>query len=196
MSCTPTGSPPSLTCSGSEIAGWPAKFQGIVNGPRSSDRPEPRSGGTIGIVGVTSTSLPSAHHAAASRVQRCTSSTSAMNDGELSDLPASAANHVVGSTSPAPIVMPSRSPHRSRSRAMTVAKMPAAVGGIVSSAGNGVCSTVWPSESSEATARSTARTQSAPGASPPGIAVRHPMRSRPGSAPTSSANGRLGGGAV
>ncbi len=123
------------------MAGWPAKFHGIVNGPRSIARPDPSSGGSIGIVGVTKTSLPSAHHDAASRVHCCASSTSAMKSGEPSDLPICARNQVVGSTSFSVIVTPNRSPHRSRSRATTVPKMPAAAGGIVSSAGNGVSST-------------------------------------------------------
>ena len=40
------------------MAGWPAKFHGIVNGPRSIVRPDPSSGGSIGIVGVDQDVVP------------------------------------------------------------------------------------------------------------------------------------------
>ena len=32
MKCTPTGSPPSVACSGTDIAGWPVTFTIAVNG--------------------------------------------------------------------------------------------------------------------------------------------------------------------
>src|ERR1700745_638612 len=61
--------------------------------------------------------------------------------------------------------------------------------------GQPVSVTSWPSEAHSRAACSAAATQSGWPRSPSGVGVAYPMRSRPGSAPTSSRNGRAGGGA-
>ncbi len=58
-------------------------------------------------------------------------------------------------------------------------------------------STWWPRSSSSSTAPDTAATHSGSvAATPAGSSLSQPMRSAPGSAPTSSAYGRAGGGAA
>ena len=61
--------------------------------------------------------------------------------------------------------------------------------------GQSVSVTSWPSEAHSRAACSAAATQSGWPRSPSGVRVVKPIRSRPGSAPTSAPNGRAGGGA-
>src|SRR5689334_12034863 len=61
--------------------------------------------------------------------------------------------------------------------------------------GQSVSVTSWPSEAHSRAACSAAATQSGWPRSPSGVRVVKPIRSRPGSAPTSAPNGRVGGGA-
>ena len=77
-SCTPSGSPSAPQWSGRLIAGWPVTLNGMVKPVRTPKRPNCSIGSTVGpksprrgvtsvTIGVTSRSLPSAHHCTTSR---------------------------------------------------------------------------------------------------------------------------------
>src|SRR5581483_7640450 len=164
----------------------------------------PRRTGGSASVGVSSRSnplLPSAgcHHSATNRVVFSSQSSERSSAGAGRARASSASAQVSGSTSPAPMRSPVAALQPSRPSATPadhrLMKCGAQSGR--SSAAGWATSTWWPSVSSTWAASWAATThRGSTTASFPGAEVISPMRSRPGSAPTSSRQGRTGAGAV
>ncbi len=164
----------------------------------------PRRTGGSARVGVRRRSKPLApsggsHHSATSRVVFMSQSRERSRAGVGRARASSASAQVRGSTSSEPMRSPVRALQLSRPRATPadhrLMKWAAQSGR--SRAAGWETSTSWPRDSRISAARSAAPAQSGwTTAMPPGAVVSRPMRSRPGSAPTSSRNGRTGAGAT